>query len=310
MSVSDEEQRRVGDRAWLELLHAEACWLLAGAGVDALVIKGPSTTRWLYPDHWRTSVDVDLLVRPAQWDAAVATLGERGFRSAQKGFRDDEGAPHSRELRRVDADQGDHVIDLHRSVPGVDAAAADAFGVLWERRVAEQVARVDVWFPDLPSRALILALHAARTPGNPRPGDDLARALVALDEAGWRATAALAGRLDALPALRAGLQTRPEGAELADRLGLGEVEVPAHWALLSNDADQTAVRLEELGHLPWYRRPGQAMRWAFPSPAFVRAGDPRAQRGPVGLAVAYGARLVDGARRFPAAYRQYRASRR
>jgi hypothetical protein len=309
MSVSNEEQRRVGDRAWLELLHAEACWLLARAGVNALVIKGPSTTRWLYPDDWRTSVDVDLLVAPAQWDTAVAALGERGFVSAQKGFRDDEGAAHSLELRRADPDQGEHVIDLHRSISGVDAPAAQAFAALWARRVEEQVARVDVWFPDLSSRALILALHAARTPGNPRPGDDLARALVALDDSGWADAAALAEQLDALPALRAGLETRPEGVELARRLGLEGVAVPAHWALVSGDADQTAVRLESLGQLPWHQRPGRVLRWAFPSAAFVRAGDPRAQRGPVGLAVAYGARLVDGARRFPAAYRQYRASR-
>ncbi len=62
--------------------------------------------------------------------------------------------------------------------------------------------------------------------------------------------------------------------------------------------------------MPLRRRPGQVLRWAFPSPAFVRDGDPRAARGPGWLAVAYGARLVDGARRFPRAYRQYRDSRR
>ncbi len=58
----------IGARAWLDLLHAEACWLLAEQGIDAMILKGPATARWLYPEGGRQSVDVDLLVDPGRLD--------------------------------------------------------------------------------------------------------------------------------------------------------------------------------------------------------------------------------------------------
>jgi len=308
--VSESESRPVGSRAWLELLHAEACWLLGAAGIDVIVLKGPATARWLYPEGGRQSVDVDLLVDPAQWVRAGDVLGEHGFEPVQEGFREGEAAPHSVELQRHDPVQGDHVVDLHRYFPGIEVAPEDAFAILWARRMPEVIARVPVAFPDVTTRALVVALHAARTPGNPRTGDDLLQAVQAMDLNGWADVASLAADLDALPALRAGLETQPEATRLVAPLGLSDIEVPAHWRLMSTDADQTAVRLDQLSGLPPAKRVGQVLRWAFPSRSFVRDGDPRAERGPAGLAVAYGARLVDGVRRFPAAYRQYRSSRR
>ena len=310
MTVTGNDGRLVGSRAWLDLLHAETCWLLRQAGIDAMVLKGPATARWLYPDGGRPSVDVDLLVDPAGWDDAIAVLRAHGFTPVQREFRSDEPAPHSLELQRRDPAQGEQAVDLHRYFPGIEASPETAFAVLWARRVPDTVARIEVDLPDVTSRALVVALHAARTPASDRVGEDLRRATRALDLDGWREVVALAAQLDARPALRAGLETQPAGRALVDPLGLGEVAVPVHWKLLSTDADQTAVRLDELAHLPVSRRPGQVFRWAFPSPALVRAGDPRASRGPAWLAVAYLTRLGDGVRRLPKAYRQYRSTRR
>ena len=70
----------IGDRAWLELLHAECAWALSTAGVDTLVLKGPSLGEWLYPEG-RDSADVDLLVRPRQWDRGIRDLGDSGLRA-------------------------------------------------------------------------------------------------------------------------------------------------------------------------------------------------------------------------------------
>ena len=64
----------VSNRAWLELLHAEVCWALANQDIAILVIKGPATSTWLYPEGERESADVDLLLRPSQWDAARSIL--------------------------------------------------------------------------------------------------------------------------------------------------------------------------------------------------------------------------------------------
>jgi hypothetical protein len=308
MPTTEDDPRTIGARAWLDLLHAEACWLLAEQGIKALILKGPATARWLYPGGGRQSVDVDLLVDPGRWVDAISTLTAHGF--VRPAFREGEAAPHSLELNRLDPEQGAHIVDLHRAFPGIGIEPEMAFRILWARRVPETIARVDAAFPDVTTRALIVALHAARTPGNPRTSDDLRHATDALDLPGWTDVASLAADLDALPALRAGLERDKEAAQLVAQLGLSDVEVPPEWDLRSSDADQTAVRLDELSRLPLYQRPGQVMRWAFPSPAFVRGGDPRADRGRWGLAVAYGARLVDGARRFPHAYRQYRDSRR
>ena len=125
----------VSNRSWLELLHAEACWALADRGIDALVIKGPSIGEWLYPEGDRESADVDLLLRPSQWDAATSVLEARGFEPTYAGFRETETALHSLDLQRTNAEQGRHGLDLHHYFPGIDADPEDAFDVLWGDRV-------------------------------------------------------------------------------------------------------------------------------------------------------------------------------
>ena len=170
----------VSNRAWLELLHAEVCWTLAGRGVDVLVIKGPSIGEWLYPQGDRESADVDLLLRPSQWDAAVAALEARGFEPTYSGFRETESSLHSLDLQRTDPTQGQHGLDLHLYFPGIDADPEDAFDVLWADRALSEQAGIPVWFPSLEARALIIALHAARQPGFAKTEEDLRRAMAAL----------------------------------------------------------------------------------------------------------------------------------
>jgi hypothetical protein len=308
--MQDESGAAVSNRAWIELLHGEVCWVLADAGADALVIKGPSIAQWLYPEGGRESVDVDLLVRPAHWDRAVAVLVARGFAETWVGRREGEVSDHSLDLQRTDPELGQHGVDLHSYFPGIDLAPSAAFELLWERRLPASQAGVDVSFPDLPSRALITALHAARDPLSPKVAEDLRRAMAALDDAQRDDLKVLAAELQARGALRAGLETQPATADLVELLGLDDAEVSTYWELRSHGAGRTAVRLDQLREMPWRHRPGQIGRWLFPSPALMRTRDQRAAEGTVGLGVAYASRLGEGLRALPSAVRDLRAARR
>lgn len=301
----------VSPSAWLQLLHAEVSWAFLDAGVRCLVIKGPSVSRWLYEAaESRPSVDVDVIVPPAQWDAAVFALGARAFRATHEGTHPGEIAPHSVELHREDDELGRHSVDLHRYFPGINAPPGDAFELLWGGRVADDQAGIPVWFPGYPARALIVALHAARSPGVRHTQDDLTRMAAWAEVFGWGEVVALGRRLNALTALRAGLELLPDGAAVVGRAGLLDVEVTREWELMSQNAGLTALRLEEFRELPWHRRPGQLTRWLMPSPVIMRYRDPRASESAFGLARAYGVRLGQGMKSLPGAVRAVREARR
>lgn len=300
----------VGNRLWLELLHAEVCWALTDRGLEVLVIKGPSIGDWLYPEGARESADVDLLLRPSQWDAARLVLEGRGFEPTYTGFRETETALHSLDLQRTNAEQGRHGLDLHHYFPGIEAKPETAFDVLWGDRVAADQAGVAVWFPSIEARTLIIGLHAARQPGMPKTSEDLRRALAALDPDQISALAKLASRLDAQGALRAGLETLPETAEFVGPLGLTGVEVPVHWVLLSQGADLLTIELDRVRSLPPGERARHMGRWLVPSAASMRARHPEVGASPVELAGVYLRRWGSGLRRLPQALREARAARR
>ena len=300
----------ISNRAWIELLHAEVCWALNRAGVDALVIKGPSIGEWLYPEGRPESADVDVLVRPGHCDAAVEALAGLDFADTLVGFRGEEPPDHSVTLARTDESKGHHGVDVHRYFPGIERDPEAAFDIVWSRRTAGTQADLPVWFPDEVTRALLIALHEARDPLATKTYEDLRRALAALTEPQLDDLALVADELDAQAALRAGLEAHPDTAAAVDRLGLGDVEVPLEWALLSHAADGTAWRLGRLAEMPLRQRPGQVTRWLFPSPALMRYRNPEAAEGTVALARAYAVRLGQGARRAPRAVRQWRDARR
>ncbi|HXG89483.1 MAG TPA: nucleotidyltransferase family protein, partial [Vicinamibacterales bacterium] len=53
---------------------------LAAAGIPALVMKGAALSFTCYPHHFRPRNDDDLLVAPADFDAASHTLARAGYR--------------------------------------------------------------------------------------------------------------------------------------------------------------------------------------------------------------------------------------
>ena len=270
-------------------------------GVDALVIKGPSIGEWLYPEDDRESADVDLLLRPSQWNLARETLESRGFEPTYAGFRETESALHSLDLQRTTAEQGRHGLDLHRYFPGIDADSEQAFDVLWADRSLSEQAGVPVWFPSIEARALIIGLHAARDPGSPKTTEDLRRAMNTLGPTQVRALSDLARRLNAQAALRVGVEMLPATAGFVDTLGLGDVGMPALWVLRSQGADPLSTELERVRSLPPGERARQLGRWLVPSAASMRARHPEVGNSRVQLAGIYVRRWGSGVRRLPGA---------
>src|SRR5438270_41821 len=91
----------------VDAVTAEVVTALDGAGVDCLLLKGPSIAGWLYEEGARTYSDTDLLVAPDRLPAARATLAELGFRNEfgslpHPGMESPPSAPWRRDVFAVD----------------------------------------------------------------------------------------------------------------------------------------------------------------------------------------------------------------
>ena len=288
----------------LEALAVEVTTALGRSGIENIVLKGPSVIRWLYPaDTDRYSVDVDLLVAPADLERAEATLAARGFEPFEPGRED----KHARSWIRP----GEPLpVDLHRSLVGVGVDDAIAWTVLsgLTDRLEVPGGALSVLQPH--GRALHLALHAAQeTPDKQQALRDLGRGLELLSFEDWRQACDLAARLDALPALGAGLRLLPEGEMVARELQL-PTRVTTEIALRATGAPDLSLGVNRLLEMKGVTdRARYAASRAFPSPAGMRAWSPLARRGRVGLAAAYARRLPWLAARVVPALRAVRAAR-
>jgi len=275
---------------------AEVVTAMREVGIRALLLKGPSIATWLYRDGAaRPYDDSDLLVAPGSYRQAGYVLRELGFRHSEyvwlryvqawlRGIDDSRAAlqPSS--------------VDLHRSLNGVRAPANTVWEVLSAETDTLQVGGIDVEVLSVPARALHVALHAAQHGADVgRPLGDLARALRLADEQVWREAADLARRIDALPAFAAGLRLDPEGAGLAEHLGL-PAERPPAVALRAGAQNPVAIALESLSSERSLRARVRLLLQALaPSRLYMRHWSatrmtrwPAALRqGPLGLGLAY-----------------------
>ena len=85
-----------------------------------------------------------------------------------------------------------------------------------------RIGRLEVETLSRPARLLYVVLHAAQHESHrfEQPLKDLDRALHHAEGQPWKEAADLAGRLRAVPTFAAGLRLLPDGAGLADRMGL------------------------------------------------------------------------------------------
>jgi Uncharacterised nucleotidyltransferase len=280
-----EVLRSVARSMAVDLKSAEALTALSKASIRAILLKGPSFARWLYEDeNLRTYRDSDLLVAPDNVEAAVAVLAALGFEDRSRA------TPHGRPLhaRPLIRDQDGASIDLHESLIGVDVTSSQLWKTLSGRTEVMQVSGQKVEVLDPAARAFHLALHAAYDgPRMQTPLMDLSKAIDRLSDDVWHAASVLATELRAAPAFAAGLRTLPEGFALAERLNLTEKQSP-RIALSASYAPPLSLGFLRLEELSTVREKG-AFIWhkVFPPVAFMRASQPLARQGRLGLAAAY-----------------------
>ena len=295
----------------VELLHAEVAYLLGRAGVPVLHVKGPTVVRWLYPDGGRPWGDVDVLLPQSRLDGALAVLRGHGLAERFPGVTHRTSEDHAVVLARPDTSPGAGEVDVHHRFPGIAVPSADAWALLWARRVPAELAHTPVWFPDLSSRAVLVALNTARSADTAQAREDLRRLCTVDAGVDWDDVAALADGLGALPAVRAGLELDPAGAAVVARTpGLAAVPVSAEWRLRVDGASRTALRLAQLRQLPARRWVPQLLRWLLPHPSVMHMRDPRTAASRGALARGYLRRLREGAAALPAALRAVRDARR
>lgn len=301
--VEAQRAPRASNAAWTSLLHAEVAYLLGNAGIPVLHIKGPTVAQWLYDAGERDWGDVDILVAPSRVHDALRVLHEHGFVERYAGVGREATTDHAVCVYRTDPDVGVDEVDVHDRFPGIDGQAEEAFGELWRRREPAQLAHTDVWFPDLPSRALLVVLNSART-ASAKATEDLAR--VTRADVDWELVVQLADRISALPALRAGLELDDAGRAIVSATRLADVAVSSEWRLRIEGASRTALRIDELRRMSWPRRVRAVARWLFPAPAVLRMRDPRIGSGPIRVGLGYVRRIGDGLRALPESARALR----
>jgi hypothetical protein len=304
----------VTSRAWCEVLHAEVGTRLGAAGIPCLHIKGPTVATWLYEPGERPWGDVDILLPPSRMDDALEVLLAARFSYRDPGLRWRTSEDHALTLnydpdgqaqRKVAAE-----VDIHHRFLGIDGDPEQVFAELWRRREPTRLAGLEVWFPDIATRSLIAVLNAARDPRGAKAPKDLRRLLDAATDADWARTIALARRVDASQALRAGLEIEPAGREIVARTSLADVTVSPAVRLRAEGSSRTAVRIQELRSFGTMKKLRMVAGWVVPSPAVIRMREPAAAGSAWRMGRAYLARYRQGARELSASVREMRERRR
>ncbi|HYN96794.1 MAG TPA: nucleotidyltransferase family protein [Pilimelia sp.] len=298
-----------------DLVTAGCARALTAAGVPHLLLKGPTTARWLYRDGApRRYADTDLLVPVEQWYSAADVLAKLGFVDVRAGRRESERGHATNLYRRSPA--GLDVVDLHHRLRMTRDSA-----VTWDvlSRDAEEtiVGGARVRMPGAAARCVVLALHAAQ---NGQWGEqslaDLRRALDQVEPQVWLDAWELAGELDARPAFRLGclLARRPATPGAGEATGGGYEagvwrDTPLHLRLCAIGVASSA---HELAGILAHRGAADRLRFIlgrlFPSRQVL--ADVYGARTPASLPLGYARRYARIAANLPAALRDVRAANR
>jgi hypothetical protein len=281
---------------------------LEAVGIESMLMRGPAVARRLYASlDERPYVDVDLLVPAWCFAEAEARLAELGFTESPLEVAFGDGRPgHAHGWLSPDGRN----LDLHWTLIGIGAPADEVWPALADETEVLELAETPVRVPSDPVLALILALHAGHHLGRiDHAARDLQLALERFPVPTWERAAALAHRLDAVGLFAGGLESEDAGAVLLRRLGVGASQ--AHRELGGDRAFHLANDLASLRATRGARaKTAFAGERLLPKPAAMRSRSRLARCGTVGLALAYGLRVLDGAARLPRALAGLRAARR
>lgn len=288
----------------LEGASAAAVNTLREAGIRSILIKGPLQQVWLSTaGPPRESIDVDLLVDPAEVDAAGAALSALGYRHQP------EVTPGVVNHSSLWAMSGQIPVEVHGTLSSADPART--YRVLEQETEAAEVAGTMLEIPNRAARCLIVALHAAQHgPETYEPLYDLERAVTVAGRDDWERAAALAREVHAEVAFVTGLGLVPAGEQLRAALGLEPLALTERLALnLASDA-------EGAPGFHWLaQQEGAKAKAAFvarklvPPPDFMRFKYPYARKGPGHLVLAYAYRPFWIARRALPGFLAWRRSR-
>lgn len=282
----------------LDRLAVQASQCLAAAGVPHVLLKGPTTARWLY-DRLRPYNDVDLLVPPESAKRAVLALADAGIARPAAGLLGEE-ASHSWLLVSADGFE----VDLHVTLPMLGTSAMRArsgWALMAERVVDFELDGFSVPALDEAGRCLVVALHALGNRGaDEKSLEDLRRARTMASEATWEKARTLSAELGVQPLLDAGL-TLVEAGALPEDLPLD--------VRLRLEGRGGSFQLERLLGLAPREKVPALWRELFPSAGFMRYRQP-ALASRLALAAAYTVRLWRIARALPGAVSGRRSARK
>lgn len=295
-----------GSQLRVDVVTAEVVDALRAAGVEPVLLKGPTIARWLYDEPAeRPYADTDLLVPPGAAGRVGDVLGSMGFRpfSRPVGSR---GPAAATAWLRDDRTS----VDVHVTLIGANVPPERVWEVLSAETEPWSVARTTVAALRPPARALHVVLHSAQHGRDwDGPRRDVEQAVARLPRPVWVEAARVARDLDATPALAAGLLIAAGGAELVSALGLPPPD-RADVLLRAGNAPPLAVGIDWLTRSEGAgRRAAYVARRVFPTPSEMRRWAPIARRGPVGLALAYVLRPFWLVAKLPAALRALRDAR-
>jgi len=286
----------------VELGYAVVARIADDLGARALAIKGRVVEAQGLRAP-RASADADLLVEPTRRDDVVAALVELGWRKVPAAPIPSPFGSHSVTLTHP---QWPCELDIHDHFPGFLADPADVFDALWAERTDVTVAGVAVPATGLHGSALVMGLHALRTPNDPRNGRELTGLIERLsperlDLERLRSLASVTGCLvTARPLLTSlGLQFADSDHERDPRVR--EWEVRRSTGQIRNLGWLLALR-----RTPPWRWPALLPGILLSSEPALRRNFPQAPAGARGLWTARWWRLKRGVRDLPAGIRAAR----
>lgn len=286
-SLDPLSRRLVARNLAIDRLTAEIVGTFAAQGIESIVLKGPALAAWLYPEEVRPYGDSDIMVAPGEWQRAVAVLERLGFSN----YFEPMAHPRmesfaSTAFLRDRAGGTPENVDLHCALHGCDADPREIWRALSASSDTQRIGGAQLRVPSKQALLLHVGLHAAHHIES-KPLEDLRRGIGRAEETLWRDALELARNLEGLHTFASGLRLVPEGAELAQRLGIENEHSPLHE--LRHERIPMAEGIDALlsSELGLGQRAAMVREELFPKPEFMRWWSSLARRGRVGLAAAY-----------------------